>query len=88
MTETPLRRRVAAATAGVAIAVTSIAAGSAAQAATPSRTAATAVDTTYLADTLGLPSATVVETVTYDRAVRVRDRFRHRRHLRGEGATG
>ena len=67
MTENPLRRRVAAATAGVAIAVTSVAIGAAAQATTPSRTAATAVDTTYLADTLGLPSNTVVETVTYDR---------------------
>jgi hypothetical protein len=32
-----------------------------------SRSAQTSVDTSYLADTLGLPANTVVETVTYDR---------------------
>lgn len=63
-------RRVAATAAALAIAVSPVATAlvaPAAQAATPSRTAATAVDTTYLQDTLGLPTDTVVETVTYDR---------------------
>lgn len=38
-----------------------------ASAADPGRSATTSVDTTYLADTLGLPSDTVIDTVTYDR---------------------
>jgi Bacterial Ig-like domain (group 3) len=33
----------------------------------PARAATVSVDTTYLADTLGLPTDTVIETVTYDR---------------------
>ena len=58
-------RRVAATSAVLAVAVSPLVAVAAQ--ATPSRTAATSVDTTYLADTLGLPSNTIVETVTYDR---------------------
>lgn len=58
-------RRLAAASAGLAVAVTPFI-GAAAYA-TPDRTASTSVDTTYLADALGLPAETVVETATYDR---------------------
>jgi len=61
-----LRRRVVAASAGLAVAVTPLVVATTAGA-VPSRAAATAVDTTYLADTLGLPANTIVETVTYDR---------------------
>jgi hypothetical protein len=63
-------RRLAASVTGLAIALSPVTlglAGSGAGAATPARTASTAVDTTYLQDTLGLPVGTVVETVTYDR---------------------
>ena len=58
-------RRLAAASAGLAVAVTPLI-GAAAYAA-PDRSASTSVDTTYLSDTLGLPAETVVETATYDR---------------------
>ena len=58
-------RRLAAASAGLAVAATPFL-GAAAYAA-PDRTASTSVDTTYLADTLGLPAETVIETATYDR---------------------
>lgn len=61
-----LRRRVVAASAGFAVAITPLAVAATASA-SPSRTAAASVDTTYLSDTLGLPASTVVETVTYDR---------------------
>ena len=59
------RGRALAASAALAVAITPLAATGAFAA--PSRSAATAVDTTYLSDTLGLPADTVVETVTYDR---------------------
>ena len=59
-------RRVAAGAAALAIAVSPLATVFAAPA-QASRTAATAVDTTYLQDALGLPADTIVETVTYDR---------------------
>ncbi len=49
-----------------ALSATALAAGPAANAA-PIRSSSTATDTTYLADTLGLPTNTVVETLTYDR---------------------
>ncbi|MGC4174447.1 Ig-like domain-containing protein [Demequina sp.] len=58
-------RRLAAASAGLAVAATPFL-GAAAYAA-PERAAATSEDTTYLADTLGLPAQSIVETVTYDR---------------------
>ena len=61
-----LRRRVVAASAGLAAVVSPFIVAATAEA-TPSRTAAASVDTTYLSDTLGLPANTVVETVTYDR---------------------
>lgn len=64
------RRRVAVAAVGLAVAISPLMTGAitAASNATPARSAATAVDNTYLQDTFaGLPAQTVVETVTYDR---------------------
>lgn len=63
-------RRVATLGATLALAVGPLATGLAGStaAAAPARSAATSVDNTYLQDTFpGLPSNTVVETVTYDR---------------------
>lgn len=60
------RRRVAALSASATVALALVIGGANALAA-PNRSAAVAVDSTYLADTLGLPTDTVVETVTYDR---------------------
>ncbi|MBO9523730.1 MAG: Ig-like domain repeat protein [Nocardioidaceae bacterium] len=61
-------RRLVAAVAGLALAAGPLAVGGlGSTGAAADRTATTAVDTTYLADTLGLPAQTVVETVTYDR---------------------
>ena len=57
--------RATAATVGLALAATGIAAS--ASTAAPSRQAETGVDNTYLQDSLGLPEQTVIETVTYDR---------------------
>jgi hypothetical protein len=70
MSSSRVRRRSAAAIAGLAVAASSLVVGSladASSAAVPDRSASTAVDSTYLQDTLGLPAQTVVETVTYDR---------------------
>lgn len=64
------RRRLAAAAVSLAIVASPLAAGSlgASGLAAPARTAATAVDTTYLTDTFpGLPANNILETVTYDR---------------------
>lgn len=62
-------RRTTAAAVGLALAASPLAVGAVASTATaaPDRVASTSVDTTYLADTLGLPADTVIETVTYDR---------------------
>lgn len=60
------RVRIAAALTGIAVAAP-LAAQLPAHAQGPDRSARTAVDTTYLSDALGLPTNTVVETVTYDR---------------------
>lgn len=63
-----VRTRAVAATAAFAIALSTLAGGIlSSSAAAPVRSATPATDTTYLADTLGLPLDTVVETVTYDR---------------------
>lgn len=63
------RRRAAAKTASLAVAVGLLAASAvgAFASAASGRTATTSVDTTYLSDTLGVPVDTVIETVTYDR---------------------
>ncbi|QCX26881.1 Ig-like domain-containing protein [Nocardioides jishulii] len=61
------RRRLAAAAAGLAVAVSPLAVTGLQASAAPARNAQTAVDETYLQDTLGLPTTTIVETVTYDR---------------------
>jgi hypothetical protein len=61
------RRRAAAAVTALAVTAGSLVAGGFTAAQAAERTAATSVDTTYLQDTLGLPTNTVVETVTYDR---------------------
>lgn len=65
------RRRLAAATVGLAIAVSPLAVGglgAGSGAAEPVRSSSTAVDTTYLTDTFpGLPATNILETVTYDR---------------------
>lgn len=64
------RRRIVAATAGLAVALGPVAVGAlgVASDAAPTRTAATSVDTTYLSDTFpGLSANPVLETVTYDR---------------------
>lgn len=58
-------RRLLVAAVGLALAASPLAAG--VPSAVAARSATTAVDTTYLQDTLGLPAQTVVETVTYDR---------------------
>ncbi|RNL63090.1 Ig-like domain repeat protein [Nocardioides marmoriginsengisoli] len=70
MSTTHLRRRLVAATLGLAVAGSPLAAGAlaATSGAAPVRGAATAVDTTYLSDTFpGLSASPVLETVTYDR---------------------
>ncbi|MFC6153581.1 Ig-like domain-containing protein [Nocardioides yefusunii] len=61
------RRRVAAVLTGLALAAPLTATLPNAVAAEPARTATTSVDSSYLADVVGLPASTVVETVTYDR---------------------
>ncbi|MET3963050.1 hypothetical protein ABIE44_002984 [Marmoricola sp. OAE513] len=64
------RRRLVAAAAAFAVAVSPLAVGAVngSSSAAPVRTAATAVDTTYLSDTFpGLSANPVLETVTYDR---------------------
>ncbi len=58
-------RRVVVAAVGLALAAGPLAIG--VPGASAARSATTAVDTSYLQDTLGLPTQTVVETVTYDR---------------------
>ena len=62
-------KRAAASVATLSLAFSAVAAGSFSANATDvaERTAAVAVDTTYLQGTLGLPADTVIETVTYDR---------------------
>lgn len=62
------RVRIAAALTGLAL-TTPLVVGSLphASAADPARQATTSVDSSYLADALGLPGDTVLETVTYDR---------------------
>ena len=61
-------RRAATASAALTLAVGTVGIGVATTAsAAPNLTALTSTDTTYLSDTLGLPTDTVVETVTYDR---------------------
>jgi hypothetical protein len=70
MTTSTQRRRLAAAAVSLAVVAGPLAAGTlgAASSAAPARTAATAVDTTYLTDTFaGLPATNILETVTYDR---------------------
>ena len=68
MTLHSTRWRTTAALTALVLGAASVATGAGAIAsASPSRTAATSTDTSYLADTLGLPANTVVETVTYDR---------------------
>lgn len=69
MQSSPPRRRRLVASASIATTIALAVAGIAglpAQAAT-SRTASTSVDTSYLSDTLGLATDTVIESVTYDR---------------------
>ncbi|WP_300677534.1 Ig-like domain-containing protein [Nocardioides sp.] len=62
------RTRAASALVAAALGLTPLALGGVTGAAhAASRSALTSVDTTYLSDTLGLPSSTIVETVTYDR---------------------
>lgn len=62
-------RRATSGIAAISLAFGALAVGSVSASATDSvqRNASAAVDTTYLADKLGLPSDTVIETVTYDR---------------------
>jgi len=67
MNTTPLRRLAVASAALAVAAAPAVATVIDLPASAASRTAETSVDTTYLADTLGLPSGTVVEPVTYDR---------------------
>ena len=69
MTINKLTKRAAATVASFALAVSALAVGSVPANATvaPTRTASAATDSTYLQDTLTLPTNTVVEAVTYDR---------------------
>ena len=69
MTINKLTKRAAATVASFALAAGVLAAAGQSASATwaPDRTASTAVDTTYLTGTLGVPADTVIETVTYDR---------------------
>jgi hypothetical protein len=69
MTINKFTKRAATAVAALSLAVGTLTAGSVPANAVdaPSRTASAAVDTTYLQDSLGLPTNTVIEAVTYDR---------------------
>ncbi|MEN9993338.1 MAG: hypothetical protein RLY83_908 [Actinomycetota bacterium] len=69
MTINKFTRRAAATFASFALAASALAVGSvpASAAGVATRTASAAVDNTYLSKSLGLPTDTVIETVTYDR---------------------